>query len=177
MVSHKASPGQNRYSGSSVSSSSGPPGTRGLALSGWPRCHHGVLAQAGRGIGFCGWLEQIPIQAASHTPPPPGLRQPQPGKVLGLRTGRGWEVVSVDVMFVITQTRLEKRSACRVPGSRGHFLAGFWTDRSCLSAFLEFGSLLHFTLCSIFLMERPVADNRLPGNNRKSGQFFSFCQV
>lgn len=68
----------------------------------------------------------------------------------------------------------EKCSACRVPGSRGHLLAGFWTDCSWISAFFEFGSLLHFTLCSIFLMERPVADNRLPGNNRKWRQFLFF---
>ena len=121
----RASPGQNRYSGSPVSSS-GLPGTRGLALSGWPRCHHGVLAQAGRGIGFCSWLERIPIQAASHTPPPPGLRQPQPGKVQGLRTGKGWEVASVDVMFVIPQRRVQRNvQHVEYQGAEAIYLRGF----------------------------------------------------
>ena len=124
MVSHEAPPGQSGHAGSALASPD-LPGTQGLALSGWPRCHHGVLAQAGRGIGSS-WLERIPIQAASHTPPPPGLRQPQPGKAQGLRTGKGWEVVSVDVVFVITQRRVQRNvQHVECQGAEAIYLRGF----------------------------------------------------
>ena len=67
-----------------------------------------------------------PIQAASHTPPPPGLRQPQPGKAQGLRTGKGWEVVSVDVMFVITQRRVQRNvQHVECQGAEAIYLRGF----------------------------------------------------
>lgn len=109
-----------------MTSSPGLPGTQGLTPSWWPRCHHGVLAQAGHGVGFCSWLEQISIQAASHTPPPPGLRQPQLGKVQGLRTGKGWEVVSVDVMFVITQRRVQRNvQHAEYQGAEAIYFRGF----------------------------------------------------